>query len=63
MSEALVRFLEFVKADLSESMRDYGDEFVRSLQKSVQANKSYQKRAEEFYTWKRPFSGEKGFFY
>ena len=39
MSEALVRFLEFVKADLSESMRDYGDEFVRSLQKSVKAVK------------------------
>ena len=33
------RFLEFVKADLDDSMKDYGDEFVRSLQKSVKAVK------------------------
>ena len=39
VSQALVRFLEFVKADLDDSMKDYGDEFVRSLQKSVEAVK------------------------
>lgn len=34
--EALVKFLQYVSAGLEESTRDFGDDFVRDLQRSVQ---------------------------
>lgn len=36
VSQELVKFLEFVNADLAESEADFGDEFIRKLQKSIQ---------------------------
>ena len=38
--ETMVKFLKFVSAGLKESMQDFGDDFVRSLQSSVQRLKS-----------------------
>jgi len=35
-----VKFLKFVSAGLEESMQDFGDEFVRALQRSVQTVKA-----------------------
>jgi len=48
MSEKIVNFLEFVEADLSESERNFDDEFVRKLQKSVQSVKA-SREMEEYY--------------
>ena len=38
--ESMVKFLKFVSAGLQESMQDFGDDFVRSLQSSVQRIKT-----------------------
>lgn len=46
--EQLVKFLEFVKADLKESMEDFGDDFVKSLQDSVNAIKRSREMEERF---------------
>ena len=35
MSEAMIRFLHFVKADLKESTKDFQDDFVRKLQNDI----------------------------
>ncbi len=48
ISEKIVNFLEFVEADLSESERNFDDEFVRKLQKSVQSVKA-SREMEEYY--------------
>ena len=32
----LVKFLKFMKADLEDSIQDFGDDFVKLLQQSVQ---------------------------
>ena len=48
ISEKIVNFLEFVEADLSESERNFNDEFVRKLQKSVQSVKA-SREMEEYY--------------
>lgn len=47
----LVKFLEFVKADLTDSMKDYEDAFVESLQKSIQKIKETRKWEEHFMGW------------
>ena len=46
--EALVKFLDYVKADLAESKRDFQDEFVKSLQASVQQIKENREMEERF---------------
>ncbi len=48
VSQSLVKFLKFVKADLTESMQDYEDDFVHSLQKSVQSVKESRELEERF---------------
>ena len=47
----LVKFLEYVRADLSESQKDFGDEYVATLQKSVQHIKSKREMEERFMFW------------
>lgn len=49
--EELVKFLDFVKADLEESTKDFEDDFVNSLQKSVQTIKENRKWEEHFMGW------------
>ena len=48
VSEELVKFLKFVKADLSESEQDFGDGFVEKLQKTIQQIKSSREMEERF---------------
>lgn len=36
----MVKFLEFVHSDLADSMRDFGDEYINDLQKTIAQIKS-----------------------
>ncbi len=49
--EAMVKFLKFVKADLAESTQDFEDDFVGSLQKSVQSIKENRELEVHFMGW------------
>ena len=44
----MIAFLDFVKADLKESTKDFHDDFVRQLQNSVQKVKSSTRMEENF---------------
>ena len=46
--EELVRFLEFVKADIKESQNDFQDEYVKQLQKFVEHIKKDREMEERF---------------
>jgi predicted transposase/invertase (TIGR01784 family) len=46
--KSLVRFLKYVKADLAESMDDFGDEFVAKLQRSVKHIKESREMEDRF---------------
>ena len=46
--EELVRFLEFVKADITESQNDFQDEYVKQLQKFVEHIKKDREMEERF---------------
>ena len=46
--EALVSFLKFVKADLSESSKDFHNEYVRKLQRSISQIKENREMEERF---------------
>lgn len=48
VSKALVQFLKYVKADLTESGKDFDDAFVKQIQKSIQYVKN-NRRMEERY--------------
>ena len=48
VSEALIKFLKYVGADLNNSTEDFGDEFVERLQKTVNDIKQ-SRRMEERY--------------
>ena len=50
VSEALVKFLRYVRADLAESQQDFQDDFVIQLQKSVQKIKQSRAMEERFMT-------------
>ena len=47
-SEAMRNFLNYVKADLSESMGDFNDDYVRNLQESVRNIKSDREMGERY---------------
>ena len=48
ISVSLINFLKYVKADLSESMKDFNDEFVAKLQESVRNIKESREMEERF---------------
>ena len=48
VSDKVVKFLEFVEADLPESEKDFGDEFVKKLQESVQNIKNSREMEERY---------------
>ena len=50
--EAMVKFLNYVKADLVESTKDFEDDFVKTLQKSVQDIKGKREMEESYMTWR-----------
>lgn len=47
----LVKFLQYVKADLEESSRDYEDDFVRGLQQTVQKVKKNREMGVRYMAW------------
>ena len=44
----LVKFLDFVKADLEESKKDFADDYVKSLQESISSVKRSREMEERF---------------
>lgn len=48
VAKSLVRFLHFVNADLSESEKDFHDEFIENIQKSVKHVKESREMEERF---------------
>ncbi|MDO5346653.1 MAG: hypothetical protein Q4E91_13045 [Lachnospiraceae bacterium] len=44
----LVKFLKFVRADLSESEKDFKDDFIRGIQESIRRIKGSRKMEERF---------------
>lgn len=48
VSKEMVSFLKFVKADLDESKADFGDDYVRSLQDSINLIKESREMEERF---------------
>ncbi len=59
VSEGLKKFLEFVNADLADSTKDFDDEYVRSLQKSVSKIKSDREMGERYMLLKELLSDER----
>ena len=47
---ALKKFLDFVKADLKDSVKDYNDDFISRLQKSIARIKRSRDKEAEFMT-------------
>jgi len=50
-SDELVKFLKYVKADLEESTKDYGDGYVSRIQKSVQRIKESREMGVRYMAW------------
>lgn len=50
-SEALVKFLKYVRAELVESMDDYEDDFVRKLQRTVKKVKQSREMGVRYMAW------------
>ena len=57
--EGLRKFLEFVKADPADSTKDFADDYVRRLQKSVSRIKSDREMGERYMLLKELLSDEK----
>lgn len=51
-SSSLIKFLEYVHADLEDSTKDFGDLFVSKIQESVRHVKSSREMEEHFMTLK-----------
>ncbi len=49
--ETMVNFLKYVKADLRESENDFDDEYVASIQESVQRIKDSKSMEENYMVW------------
>ena len=59
VSEGLRKFLEFVKADPADSTKDFSNDYVRSLQKSVSKIKSDREMGERYMLLKELLSDER----
>ena len=57
--QELVCFLEYVGAPLSESDRDYEDEFVRKLQSAVQEVKASREMGARYMTFQELLNDER----
>lgn len=58
VSEELVKFLRFVKADLDASMKDFEDEYVRQLQESILRVKVSRRMEERYMTLEELLANE-----
>lgn len=59
VSQALVNFLHFVKADLAESEEDFQDEFVSELQKYIKHIKESREMGERFMLFEELLKDER----
>lgn len=59
VSESLVNFLKFVKADLKESKEESEDPFVRQLQKTIEKIKVNREMGERFMVFQETLSEER----
>ena len=59
VSEGLRKFLEFVKADPADSTKDFADDYVRRLQKSVSRIKSDREMGERYMLMKELLNDER----
>jgi len=59
VSKELIKFLQFVKADLSESTKDFEDEFVERLQKSVKHVKESREMEKRFMLFEEMLRDER----
>ena len=59
VSEGLRKFLRYVAADTAASTEDFGDDYVRSLQKSVLRIKSDREMGERYMLLKELLSDER----
>lgn len=59
VSESLVNFLKFVKADLKESKEESEDSFVRQLQKTIEKIKVNREMGERFMVFQEMLSEER----
>lgn len=59
ISEPLARFLDFVKADLKESMEDFGDAFILQLQNTVRKVKSNREMEGRFMVFEEMLKDER----
>ena len=59
VSEELVKFLNFVKADLSESETDFEDGFVKKLQETIRRIKSSREMEERFMIFEEMLRDER----
>ena len=57
--QAMVKFLDYVGANLSESTKDFEDDFITSLQRSVQHIKESRGMEERFMLWQEILSDER----
>ena len=48
---SMVKFLDYVRADLSESQKDFGDSYVATLQSTVHQIKANREMEERFMQW------------
>lgn len=55
----LIKFLDYVRADLEESTKDFGDEFVKSLQDSVASIKVSREMGERFMLFEELLKDER----
>jgi len=59
VSESLIKFLHFVSADLTESEKDFQDEFVERLQESVKQVKDSREMEERFMVFQEMLKEER----
>lgn len=55
----MVKFLDYVRADLNESQKDFEDAYVAMLQQSVQHIKTSRKMEERFMIWQEMLRDER----
>lgn len=59
VSESMVKFLRFVKADLAESEENYGDGYVQQLQNSIQRVKKSREMGERYMIFEEMMRDER----
>ncbi|MGN0355295.1 MAG: Rpn family recombination-promoting nuclease/putative transposase [Muricoprocola sp.] len=59
VSEELVKFLKFVRADLSESEKDFEDDFIKSLQETIDRIKKSREMEERYMIFEEMLRDER----